>query len=1119
MSNFDFLPQEYQSLKGTLVEAEQHALVTPVYAAILCRKALEEWVNWIYQHEPDLEIPYNTSLYNLMENAAFEEILIPGIYQHLDVIRRMGNNAAHGKQKVKPKDSVHALKLIHLFTKSVCQMYDGFDLQVPDFDINYIPDGKQQQLTKERLAVLEEELKAQKTKLEKAHTEITQYKTQREENIGHIPVISDPNEALTRELYIDSLLIEAGWDLDAPNVREYRLQDCMSKENGDLTYGIADYVLWGKDGLPLAVIEAKRTSKDARTGSQQAKLYADCLEDNFKQRPVVFFTNGYHIWIWDEVAGYPQREILGYYTQDELQTLINRRATRQDLKEVKVNEEITGRPYQMAAIQAALEFIDNKRRGVLLVLATGTGKTRIAVSMSEIMTQTNWAKRILFLADRTALVRQAKNSFNTLVPHLAAINLVEDKVTDSARIVFSTYQTLINLIDSEVVEDQKVFGVGYFDLVIFDEIHRSVYNKYKHIFNYFDAIRLGLTATPKAFGDKDTYALFNLESNNPTYAYELDEAVEAGYLVPPVAFKVKTKFLEEGIVYSELSEEDKRKYEEEFADPETGEVPEEIESEALNKWLYNRDTVLKILMELMQKGLRVEGGEKIGKTIIFTKSRKHSLFIKQIFEEEFPELGGSYMALIDYQEKYKDQVLEDFKNPLKMPQIAVSVDMLDTGIDVPEILNLVFIKPVRSYAKFWQMIGRGTRLCPDVYGYQGDEVDERGFKAGDKKEFYIFDACNNFEYFSINPRGVENSASPSLSQRLFDIRVDLALQLQNHEEEEVRVFAEEVKDYIHKQVQEINKHSFMTRPTLKTVEKYCTREQWNSLTKGDLIELTKDVSHLVKEKDTDELAKRFDLMMYEMQLSMLVGSTKQVRVIESVKETAQALHKKTSIPQVAKKKEVIVSLLGKSYWESINLLGVDKLRTDIRDLIKFLDKTETKLVYTDITDSNVVSEIIERPTTQTLDVYRERVKQFFKEHERHLTIDKIKKRLVISPMELEELERMLLSQGEVNVEQLSALRGNFTFVQFIKNMVGMDRITVEKGFANFLQDNYLNVKQIAFISEIVNYITAVGYVTEEIVVGESTFTKKVGRGILDLFPDTTEIMKIVKDYEPEREIS
>lgn len=1119
MSNFDFLPKEYNQLKDTLVEAEQYAIQTPVYAAILYRKALEEWVKWIYSHEPDLEIPFDTTLYNLLENSEFEKVLVPGIYKHLDVIRRMGNNAAHGKQKISVDDSVHALQLLYLFVKSVCQTYEGFDLKVPAFNRSLIPDVKQQAIDKEHLATLEEEVKAQRVKLEKAQTEIAQYKVQREENIAHIPNVSDPNEALTRRIYIDNLLIEAGWDLDAPNVKEYKLNSCMPKANGELTDGYADYVLWGKDGLPLAVIEAKRTSREARVGSQQAKLYADCLEKKFGQRPVIFFTNGYHIWIWDEVAGYPQREILGYYTQDELQTVVNRRSTHADLKQVAINKNITDRPYQMNAIQATLEAIDSKRRGVLLVLATGTGKTRIAISISELLTQANWAKRILFLADRTALVRQAKNNFNALAPQLPAINLVEDKASDTARIVFSTYQTLINLIDTEVQDDKKVFGVGYFDLVIFDEIHRSVYNKYRHIFNYFDAIRIGLTATPKAFGDKDTYELFHLESNNPTYAYELDEAVDAGFLVPPVPFKVKTKFLEEGIVYADLSEEDKRKYEEEFTDPETGEMPEEIEGTALHKWLYNKNTVLKIIKELMQRGLRVEGGEKIGKTIIFTKSRKHSQFVKEVFDEEFPELGGAYMSLIDYQTEYKDSLLEDFKNPLKMPQIAVSVDMLDTGIDVPEILNLVFIKPVRSYAKFWQMIGRGTRLCEDIFGYLGDEKDEKGFKPGDKKKFYIFDACNNFEYFSINPQGVDINTPLSLSQRLFAIRIDLALQLQHSDAVEIRTYAEQLKDYLHQQVCQVNKSSFLAFPTLKTIEKYCVREQWNSLIKGDFMELTKDVAHLIKEQDTDELAKRFDLMMYDMQLSMLVGSKKQVRIIESVKETAELLHKKTSIPQVANKKEVIISLLGKSYWENVELLAIDKLRIDIRDLIKFLDKKESKSVYTNLEDEWGVSEEIILPTTQTLDVYRQRVKQFFVANANHLTIDKIKKRKAISPAELEELQKMLLAQGELDEGKLLEVKGNFTFVQFVKNMVGLDRAIVEQAFADFIQDNYLNTRQIAFINEIINYIVAKGYVTKEVLVKESPFTNYSRSGIIDLFPDTTSIMSVVKDYEPEREIS
>jgi type I restriction enzyme R subunit len=433
-------------------------------------------------------------------------------------------------------------------------------------------------------------------------------------------------------------------------------------------------------------------------------------------------------------------------------------------------------------------------------MATGTGKTRVSASIIDLLSKANWVKRVLFLADRNALIHQAKTNLNDYLPNLPAVDLTREKEDEGSRIVFSTYQTMINMIDGEADGDNRFYGVGHFDLIIFDEIHRSVYNRYRAIFKYFDGLRIGLTATPKSEADRDTYALFNMQPNNPTYAYELDQAVGDGYLVPPKAISVPIKFQRSGIRYAELSDDEKIKYEEQFTDPLTGEFPDEIDAAALNNWLFNTDTVDKAIGHLMQNGIKVEGGDKLGKTIIFARSHKHAKFIEERFNLQYPQYKGEFMKVIDHHEEYRYDLLNKFKGKDKMPQIAVTVDMLDTGIDVPEVTNLVFFKPVRSSSKFWQMIGRGTRLCTDLFG-----------PGMDKKEFIIFDFCENFEFFNNKPKGVEGASGKSLSQRLFEIRLKLSFILLNDESAELKEYGKAILQGLVEQTQALNTESFVVK--------------------------------------------------------------------------------------------------------------------------------------------------------------------------------------------------------------------------------------------------------------------------------------------------------------------
>ena len=407
-------------------------------------------------------------------------------------------------------------------------------------------------------------------------------------------------------------------------------------------------------------------------------------------RPIIFFTNGLDYYIWDDL-NYPERQVSSIYSKKDLEKLIFRRGNKKPLKNVStdIKDEITNRVYQKEAVVRVTEALEKGYRKMLLVMATGSGKTRTAASIVDILTRYNWVKNILFLADRTALVKQAKNSFKEYLPNLSLCNLLDNKDDVESRMIFSTYPTMMNAIDETKNKDgSRIFTSGYFDLIIVDESHRSIYKKYQAIFDYFDANLLGLTATPKNDIDKNTYRIFDLENDNPTFAYELDQAIEEGYLVhygKPI--DVGLKIVRDGLKYSELSEEEKEEFEETF-----DEEKEEISSEEVNKTLFNKETVDLVIKTLMNNGLKVEGGDKLGKTIIFAVNQRHANFIVDRFNKLYPEYKGKFAQAVCHDIKFVDDVIDNFKDKVLYPQIAVSVDMLDTGIDVPEILNLVFLR-------------------------------------------------------------------------------------------------------------------------------------------------------------------------------------------------------------------------------------------------------------------------------------------------------------------------------------------------------------------------------------------------------------------------------------------
>jgi type I restriction enzyme R subunit len=1102
MSNFSFIPTPWANLAQAPKEAEQHVHNAPLYAAMLCRKNLEEWVRWMYEHDADLVLPYDTSLSSLMHEQGFKNLVAPLQFNQINLIRKLGNTAVHTSAKIKPQEALYALKLLHGFIGWVVQMYHQEKVSIPKFDESLITPNKEKEFDKFDLQQLERNYHASLSKLAKLEAELESIKAIKEQNKAYVPPPIDPNEDLTRKIYIDTLLREAGWDPYGFNVPEYPVKG-MPQGNGDENgNGKVDYVLWGDDGKPLAVVEAKRTKRDPRVGQNQAKCYADCLEKEFNQRPVIFYSNGFRTWIWDDV-NYAPREVFGFYTKDELQMMVQRCTSQKRLATQTINNDITDRPYQHEAIRSVTEALDGKHREALLIMATGTGKTRVAASIVDLLSKANWAKRVLFLADRNALVHQAKINLNDYLPNLPAVDLTKEKESESSRIVFSTYQTIIHMIDGEADGNNRFYSVGHFDVIIFDEIHRSVYNRYKHIFKYFDGLRIGLTATPKSETDRDTYALFGMEPNNPTFAYELDQAVTDKFLVPPRAISVPLKFQRSGIKYAELSDEEKLAYEEQFTDPITGEFPDEIEAAALNKWLFNTDTVDKVIGVVMEKGIKVEGGDKLAKTIFFARSHLHAKFIEERFNKQYPAYKGQFLKVIDYHEEYRYDLLNKFKDSSKMPQIAVSVDMLDTGIDVPEVCNLVFFKPVRSHVKFWQMIGRGTRLCKDLFGVNMH-----------KKEFAVFDFCENFEFFDAHPKGMEGTNSKSLSQRLFELRLRLVFALLGQEDAELKTYGQSILDQLIKQTQALNGESFIVRQHWEVVEKYRDPNAWNALSDLDIKELHDHIAPLMMETDQDELAKRFDAMMLDLQLSVLNGEKKQANLIEKVVTTAGKLSKKGSIPAVAQKMEILRQVQQKIFWEGANISAIEKIRIELRDIIKFLDSDSTPIYFTMFEDE-IIGELKEHLlffSFNDLDAYKRKVEQYLKEQSNNITIHKLRNNVPITKGELETLDRMLFEQGSIGTKsEFTKAYGEQPLGKFIRSIVGLDLQAAKLAFAEILINQTLNAKQIRFMDTIINFLNVKGII-EPSMLFESPFTDINSSGIIGVF-DTEISSKIIELIE------
>lgn len=1131
MSNFTFIQADFPDLFADALEAEQLTFLSPKAAAIFCRSTLENAINWLYDHDAKLTRPWRADLSTLMHEHEFRSLFNNTLFGELNLIRKTGNLAAHGK-RVNQQDALASLKYLFRFLRHLAIYYGKTTPKTQVFDEGLIPQPQkqeqEQQQDKKQLKKLldnlewknkearkaEQQLIEQaqenselKNKIEQQQAELAARKAEREKAVDlntAVPLLV--SEAETRRRYIDLSLKECGWDtLREGYELEYEVTGMPVSTNRS-GIGYVDYVLWGDDGLPLAVIEAKKTMADPRKGKHQAELYADCLESMKGQRPVIFYSNGFETYLWDDQF-YPEREVQGFYTKDELQRMIERRSSRTDLRKFNIDKGIAGRAYQLEAITRVAENTvttnaNNELRGrarqSLLVMATGSGKTRTAAAIVDMLSKCNWAKRVLFLADRNALVTQAKKAFNEYLPNLSAIDLTKEKEDSATRLVFSTYPTIMNRIDNVKDEEERFYGVGHFDLIIIDEAHRSVYQKYRAIFSYFDALLVGLTATPKTEVDHNTYGLFGIEDDNPTFAYELDSAVAEGYLVPPKAMSVPLKFLREGIHYNQLSEAEKQEYEEKFGDPTQGEAPDEISSAALNQWLFNTNTVDQVLDYLMKHGLKVEGGDKLGKTIIFAKNHDHAIFIEQRFNKNYPEYAGKFLRVIDNYESKAQDLLEVFVDEYEEhdPQIAVSVDMMDTGVDAPRVVNLVFFKQVKSSTKFWQMIGRGTRLCADLFG-QGQ----------DKQYFTIFDYCQNFEFFDVNPDGIEGRLVRSLTQQIFEARLEVALLIREKMEstDEERELATAYIEVLHQSVAQLDRDRFVVKAKLRAVVEFSNQARWQNLSKSDMQEINTDLSALVlPDKEDDELARRFDVLILNYQLALLTHAYSTDKYINKINALSKALLKKQNIPAVALQISLLNELQTEPFWKTININRLDEVRLALRDLMKYLDKESQINVVTtfeDELDHQGVAEHDLIPAYGNLQSYKDRVESYVRNHKDHLVIQKLKTNKPITKAEINALEDILFDGATVGTKQdYITSYGDKPLGVFVRGIVGLDINAAQDAFAGFIQAGELRADQMTFVNNIITYLTKNGLIDKKMLF-EPPFTDIHDQGLLGVFDD------------------
>lgn len=1076
MSNFNFLEKEYKELYDVCSEMENNYFTSPRTVCIFGRLAVETVIKYIYKFNC-WNIPGDGSIKVLMTTKDFYSEFEEVDREKFHIVRKLGNLAVHNiSTKITKEDSIKVTNIVFNLATWFSHCYGELDKELT-FSEELIPTFRPIENTKlatEKAESIEEQIKtkvntiALETSSKKEDIKFTDNSTTEEE---------------TRRWYIDTMLKAAGWNFIDGSVKEEFPVSGMPIEDNPTGLGFVDYVLFGDNGLPLAVVEAKKTARDPREGRHQAILYANCLEKQFGQRPIVFYSNGYSTYILNDYNNEPERKIFGFYRKDELMTLIQRRSLREPLASAlsKIDRNIINRVYQQTGVTKAIETFYENRRKALLVMATGSGKTRTAIALVKALMESQNVKRVLFLADRVNLVEQARDNFATLYPSTTTANVL-DKVSDeardlNARIIFSTYQSMMGLIEQKRADGTDLFGVGHFDLIIVDESHRSLYNKFGILFEYFDSMLLGLTATPKRELGINTFKTFELPNDEPTHSYDLYEAIGDQYLVPPKAISIDLKLPNEGIVYDELSPEEQEHFEDLFED-EDGNLPDVIDGIQINEHIKNKDTVRTMLHKLMTNGLKVENGDKLGKTIIFTNRDENAEHIVEIFNKEYPHLGQDFCVKITNKVEKKKSLFAQFKTKDKYPQIAVSVDMLDTGVDVPEILNLVFFRKVMSKSKFWQMVGRGTRLCPNVFG-QGQ----------DKKEFLIFDYFGNIEFFRAQdeiPEGEEKTFE-SMTQRIFNRQIALLQNLQHMDyqrDEEIKAFYESLLDKIFENINSIDKNSVYYRKEKEYIIKYSAKKELMTLNENKIEEIKRHISYIPFPLLFDNTsAKWFDSMILNLQLSKFEKMNTNLEIKRCVK-IGNTLKEFGTIPKIKENYDKIVILADSERLQHEDILGLEAIRIAIRDLLDLLPKVQREPIYSDFKETVIK----EQEEDMSFGMYeykssKPKLREFLLNHENDLVIKKLRNNIAIDSEDFENLENLLFKSelpltisdlenedNEVSKEykKLKSMYGGTPLTYFVRSLVGLEKDAVNIAFAEFIGSHSFTGVQIDLIDMIKN---------------------------------------------------
>jgi type I restriction enzyme R subunit len=912
------------------------------------------------------------------------------------------------------------------------------------------------------------------------------------------------NEAKTRKEIIDGRLKQAGWNVgDRTQVAEEFdiIVDSNLVQEAATPYAgrqYSDYVLLGKDGKPLAVVEAKKSSVDANVGKEQAKQYCfNIQKQHGGELPFCFYTNGHDIYFWD-LENYPPRKVHGFPTREDLERYNYVRKARKPLSGELINTKIAGRDYQIRAIRAVMEDLERKRRKFLLVMATGSGKTRTCVAMVEALMRAGWAEKVLFLVDRIALRDQALEAFKEHLPNEPRWpKQGEKEIAKDRRIYISTYPTMLNVVRSE----ETSLSPHFFDLVVIDESHRSIYNTYQEVLDYFNTITLGLTATPTDVIDHNTFNLFNCDDGVPTYAYSYEEAVNniPPYLCNFQVMKIKTKFQEEGINKRTVSIEDQKRLILE------GKEIEEINYEGtqLEKTVINKGTNALIVKEFMEESIKDPNGVLPGKTIFFCASKAHARRLEQIFDTLYPEYNGELAKVLvseDPRVYGKGGLLDQFKNN-NMPRVAISVDMLDTGIDVRELVNLVFAKPVYSYTKFWQMIGRGTRLL---------EPTKMRSWCAEKDVFLILDCWDNFEYFKLNPKGKELKPQIPIPVKLFGLRLDKIERAQEIGENEI-VTSEIVK--LRKQIESLPQNSIVIMEAKNELQRLSDENFWIKLTDDKIEFLRAVVKPLMRTISGEDFkAMRFEKDVVEISF---VGLTEEKEKFETLKDSL--VEKISELPLsvniVAREREIITDVQGTKFWSTISEEKYDQLIVKLSPLMKFIDSRVSPLgpAKFDFADLTTQKEFVEfGPQNEAVSIakYREMVEEKVRElTSTNPILQKIQNGDSITEEEANDLASELHDENpHITIDLLRRVYNHrkAQFIQFIRHILGIEILesfpeTVAKSFDTFIQNHsYLSGRQLQFLDLLKSFILEKGELQKRNLI-ESPFTMIHPEGIRGVF--------------------